>query len=556
MHIPKVIITLAIALFILVALTQNYKNRQISSPFAQEIITHPSSPSTSAKIELQPVIFNQEHQNRKLFGTFVKGRVIVKLASALQLQTDSENPLVPIDTLSDTTTQNSSFKSLLDSLQFQSITPLSHATKSNIQNVYILDGTQLDVMSAIQSLKQSPLVMIAQPDYYLYTDQSPINEPFLNDREPPAHERQLPEFQGSWNQDFDFQWNLKTIGINKDTDFTQQKEVVVAVLDSGVDYNHTELRDNMWINRSENPSNRRDDDGNGFVDDYRGWDALDFIARVEDRDFRIQPDNDPMDNATESYFQAANVRVGGGHGTAVAGIIGGRINNYGMIGINPHAKIMPLRVCDASGICPSSAIIQMLEYAIDKKVDVINMSFGRNEPDEITQNLVKEAYKKGIVLIAAAGNDGNSKANHYPADYNEVVSVSAIEPNDSISDYSHVSENVDISAPASFVVTPRGSQTDMACVFSSDCNFRKVDHSWVVIGQNLDFTVFSGTSSSSPHVAAAASLLKGKHPSLSNKEIIHILLNSADDLGAPGFDPQFGYGRLHLQKALSEMNTS
>lgn len=156
------------------------------------------------------------------------------------------------------------------------------------------------------------------------------------------------------------------------------KDVIVAVIDTGVDYNHLDLRNNIWINNAEIPDNRKDDDGNGYVDDIYGWDC-------------VGNDNNPIDD--------------NGHGTHVAGIIAAENNEIGGVGIAYGCKIMVLKAGNSSGYFNNSDIAEAIQYAYMNGASVINMSFGGSQISVAVEEALESAYNS-CVLVAAAGNDG------------------------------------------------------------------------------------------------------------------------------------------------------
>lgn len=156
------------------------------------------------------------------------------------------------------------------------------------------------------------------------------------------------------------------------------QDVVVAVLDTGVDYNHIDLANNIWVNTGEIPGNGIDDDGNGYIDDVRGWDC-------------VNNDNDPMDD--------------NGHGTHVAGIIAAENNNIGTVGVAFNCKIMPVKTGTSSGTLNNSDIAEAVRYAYMNGASVINMSFGGPSISLSVQDALEDAYNQ-CVLVAAAGNNG------------------------------------------------------------------------------------------------------------------------------------------------------
>lgn len=155
-------------------------------------------------------------------------------------------------------------------------------------------------------------------------------------------------------------------------------DVVIAVIDTGVDYNHIDLRNNIWVNSAEIPGNGIDDDGNGYVDDVNGWDC-------------VGDDNDPMDD--------------NGHGTHVAGIAAAENNKTGTVGVAYNCKIMCLKAGNSSGYFNNSDIAEAIQYAYMNGASVINMSFGGYSISIAVEDALMDAYNQ-CVLVAAAGNDG------------------------------------------------------------------------------------------------------------------------------------------------------
>ena len=194
--------------------------------------------------------------------------------------------------------------------------------------------------------------------------------------------------------------------------------VVVAVIDTGVDYNHEDLKANMWYNSKEVPNNNIDDDGNGYVDDYYGVDmtANDGLADWEKFNGSGMDDN--------------------GHGTHVAGIIAASNNKTGVVGIAYNTKIMAIKAGDASGAFQASNIAEAILYAYDHGADVINMSFGGSASTIAVQDALATAYSR-CTLVAAAGNSGypNEATDYYaplpsyPAAFSYVLGVMSVDQN-------------------------------------------------------------------------------------------------------------------------------
>jgi len=213
----------------------------------------------------------------------------------------------------------------------------------------------------------------------------------------------------------------------------------------------------------------------------------------------------------------------GGHGTAVTGIIAASTNNgIGVAGITWLNKILPVKVYNsATGYITCSAAAQGIVWAADHGAKVINMSFGGSECS-VEKSAVDYAWGKGAVLVAAAGNDANSTPN-YPAAYSNVIAVASTDPNDSLSSFSSYGSWLSVSAPGGNIVTTYS---------------------------NGGYAGFSGTSAAAPVVSGIAGLVMSANPVLSNSQVKSIIEKNADDLGSPGFDNYYGWGRVNAYKAV------
>ncbi|MBT2571240.1 S8 family serine peptidase [Planococcus sp. ISL-110] len=226
-------------------------------------------------------------------------------------------------------------------------------------------------------------------------------------------------------------------------------------------------------------------------------------------------------------YDALKKKVGtispGFHGTHVAGLIAGSADNgiWGA-GVAPRTKIMPIDVFDDGGLGYTSDLIHGIEYAVAANVDIINLSLGSYYYSEALNQSIQQAHKQGIVIVAAAGNDG-TRNSHYPSSLANVISVGAVTSNDINSLFSNKGPTIDVTAPG----------TD---IYSS-------------LPNNL-FGPLSGTSMAAPIVSGVAALIKADKPALSNKEIEKLIFSSADDLGKVGRDDVYGHGRVNARKAL------
>ncbi|KKW34076.1 MAG: peptidase S8 and S53, subtilisin, kexin, sedolisin [Parcubacteria group bacterium GW2011_GWA2_53_21] len=306
--------------------------------------------------------------------------------------------------------------------------------------------------------------------------------------------------------------------------------VVVAVLDSGVDLGHPDIEANVWLNEDEISGNGLDDDGNGRKDDVHGWDFVDGDADPNPEDAI------PFDPSAVS------------HGTLVAGIIGAVGNNAeGIAGINWDVRIMPLRILNRQGVGGEQAAIDAINYALDNGADVINMSFtGRNISTPFS-HAVKKAYDRGVVFVAAVGNDGeNGQANLnrdpiYPAclkgalDDDWVIGVAATTSTDEKAGFSNYGRNcTDISAPG----------VDLFGTSFYDPDNASFDERYTGFWQ--------GTSMAAPMVSGSAALLLSRFPTLTPAQMKIILQLSVDPVKTKGtaWFGQLGSGRVNVARAL------
>lgn len=304
-----------------------------------------------------------------------------------------------------------------------------------------------------------------------------------------------------------------------------RKEPVVAILDSGVDLDHPDLADNIWINPGEIAGDGIDNDYNGFIDDINGWDFGDLLFGTGD--------NDPTD--------------GDGHGTHIAGTIAMVPDNAeGGIGIAPMAKIMAIKI---DPLPLASSIALGVIYAADNGADVLNMSFGLAYPSSLMEDALTYADSKGVVLCAASGNSGSEEYN-YPAVSEHVIAVGATESRDRVTSFSTYGSHIDISAPGQSILSLRANSTDM---YAPDYPQEPGVH--IV---NDIYYVASGTSMACPHVVGTAAYIRAVSPGIKARKVKSILTVSADDVtdpyGAgwnlPGWDEYSGYGRVNLSKAI------
>ena len=282
---------------------------------------------------------------------------------------------------------------------------------------------------------------------------------------------------------------------------TGSDDVVVAVIDTGIDLDHVDLASNIWVNTDEIDDNGIDDDNNGYVDDVYGWD---FYGN----------NNDPDDKGTT-------------HGTHVAGTIGAIGNNdIGVVGVNHNVQLMALRFLGPNGGTTAGAI-EAIQYATNNGAHLSNNSWGGGGPSAPLYNAIKEADS---LFVAAAGNASNNNDTNpfYPASYEleNIIAVASTDRDDDISSFSNYGKDaVDLGAPGSSIYSTI---------------------------PNDNYITYSGTSMASPHVAGVAALVLAEDPDLTYAEVKEIILDNVDpnqDLS----NKTVSGGRLNAEKVLGSL---
>jgi beta propeller repeat protein len=358
-----------------------------------------------------------------------------------------------------------------------------------------IEGTS--VREAIANFSDDPAIEYIQPNFIVRTAATTPNDPRFNELWGLNNTGQTG---GTADADIDAPeaWDLQT-----------GDDVVVGVIDTGVDYTHRDLNDNMWTNPGETAGDRIDNDGNGFVDDVYGYDF-------------VYEDSDPMD----VY----------GHGTHVSGTIAAEANNNeGVTGVNWNAKIMALKFLSDDGWGYTFDAIEAVEYATLMKknygvnINLTSNSWGGGGYDQGLYDAIAAAGKAGQLFIAAAGNYSNDNDTYpfYPATYDldNVISVAATNHNDGLTYFSNYgATTVDLAAPGENVLS-------------------------TIPGNG--YATYSGTSMATPHVSGVVSLLLSEDSSLSNQEVKELLLK-VDPLASLNGKMVSG-GRLNAFNALSEL---
>ncbi|MBI3027437.1 S8 family serine peptidase [Candidatus Woesearchaeota archaeon] len=223
--------------------------------------------------------------------------------------------------------------------------------------------------------------------------------------------------------------------------------------------------------------------------------------------------HDDLSIAGGVSFISENYSDNNGHGTAVSGIVSALLNNNGIVGISPSAEIYAVKIFENNEGNLYDAV-EAIEWAIDNKMDIIIMSWGLNSYSKILEDSLYKAYQNGILLIASTGNDGENKI-LYPAHYPQVIAVGAIDKNNNRASFSNYGNKLELVVPG-------------------------VDINSTSLGNS--YSVYSGTSMATPHIAGISALIKSYQPNLTNCYIREVLRKSAIDLGKTGFDEDYGYG--------------
>ncbi len=334
--------------------------------------------------------------------------------------------------------------------------------------------SEVALEDALALYQACPNVVYAEPNYVLSVTQLPDDTRFSEMWGLENTGQTLGKIDA--DIDADYAWDVTT----------GSGETVVAVIDTGINYNHPDLAANMWVNSGEIPGDGLDNDQNGYRDDLHGYDF-------------VNNDGDPMDDQ--------------GHGTHVAGTIGAAGNNgLGVTGINWDVQLMGLKFLDGSGFGTSENAIKAINYAVENGADIINASWGGDPFSQALYDAIAAAGAADVVFVAAAGNgnllgigQNNDAIDFYPSGYDleNILAVAATDHNDNLAGFSNYgATTVDLAAPGVGIL------------------------STTLIGYGLS----TGTSMAAPHVAGVAALLHDLHPDWSAEQIIQEILDSADPL--------------------------
>ncbi|MCX5884980.1 MAG: S8 family peptidase, partial [Proteobacteria bacterium] len=288
---------------------------------------------------------------------------------------------------------------------------------------------------------------------------------------------------------YSYQWNFAQINLPSAWDRSTGSGTTVAIVDTGV-----------------NP-NGNDDFGGRLIQGYN------FVKNT----------NDSSDD--------------NGHGTHVAGTIGEETNNLtGCAGIAFNANILAVKVLNRRGVGYSSNIIDGIRWAADNGADVINMSLGASTGSQTEEDAVNYAYNNGVVICAASGNESEDTVG-YPAAYENCIAVGATRYDKQLAPYSNTGDALDVVAPGGDTSVDQNHDDNPDGILQETFSRFLFRYYW-------DYYYFQGTSMASPHAAGVAALVISIHPTYTPAQVRNAIQSSAQDLGDPGWDPEFGWGLI------------
>jgi len=330
-------------------------------------------------------------------------------------------------------------------------------------------------LEKIEARRRNPLIEYAEPNYI-------------------SHVALIPD-----DRYYSTQWALIKIQASPAWDITTgDSNIVIAIVDTGVDLDHPDLAAKIWSNPKEIAGNGLDDDGNGFIDDVRGWDF-------------VNGDNVPQDDHS--------------HGTHVAGIAAAETNNsLGIAGLSWGARLMPVKVLNEEGEGTYFDVAQGIKYTADQGAKIVNLSLAGSDYSSVLKDAVDYAHNiMGCLLVGAVGNDNGPV--EYPARFPVVVAVAATNASDERAYFSNYGPEVDVAAPG-------------VSIWSS---------LW-----NDSYGYKHGTSQAAPYMAGLAALIWSINPTLTQDEVKSIIEQAVEDLGKPGRDNYYGHGRIDVNAAVRE----
>jgi subtilisin family serine protease len=351
------------------------------------------------------------------------------------------------------------------------------------------------------------------------------------------------DLSGSYTEDqaVDRAWGVDQIKAKAAWQISKGAGVKVAMIDSGIDYNHPSLWKNIWVDNQ----NVKDNNYDGFV----SLDDADINAngKIDSDYYENEIQTSFNGNIFGDYYESSSVESpedGFGHGSHVAGIIAAKnSDSEDFNGVASEAKLIAIKIFDNQGRFTSvTELLRGIRSSIIDGARVINASIGGSYYSKLEEDTYKLADSLGVVVVAAAGNSNSNNDYQpvYPASYETVLSVAASDKTDSIASFSNYGESVDISAPGSQIPSTMNNQSYLA--ERLPLNFVKN------ISEEHGIWLLSGTSMATPHVAGLTALILSKNPELNPSQVREIIKNSTDQISG---DKQTLYGRVNALNALN-----
>ncbi len=399
--------------------------------------------------------------------------------------------------------------------------PLIKSSKKLIDGLYLVKTNNADQLAA--NLEGAESIEYVQKDFYSAKTARPKHE-VLNEGGLLMKQLQNFDFSVNFNDPsagrlwaFDAKNGMDVLGAYDSLPLHTPKEIIVAVADTGVDHNHEDLKDVMWVNQQEIPGNGIDDDNNGYIDDIHG---INTLVR------------DAQGNAT------MNTMASHWHGTHVAGTIAATQNNgVGIAGVAHNVKIMAIRVVPDDSDELDSDIVEGFLYAANNGAKIINCSFGKknNEGGMVVRDTMNAIAKKGVLVVVSAGNDSMGPFSwhdidrnlKYPAsfDSNNMIVIASTQADGKMSSFSNIGKiGVDVASPGSNIY--------------STIN-------------NNKYSMASGTSMAAPNASGVAAMIMGYYPHLSPNSVKKVMMDTVTPV--PAFKNQVvSGGRINLKSALEK----
>ena len=326
------------------------------------------------------------------------------------------------------------------------------------------------ILAQIKSLEAAGKFRFVEPDFIIPASAAPKDKAFVEGKLWGLHNPGREKGKPAADIDAVRAWDL-SVG---------SSDVVVAVIDTGIRHSHNDLKNQMWVNVDEIPGNGKDDDKDGFVDNIFGMDA-------------VNDDGDPMDD--------------NGHGTHCAGTIGAEANNgHPHVGVAWKVRLMACKSISDNGMGTTADAVKCIDWAVANGARVLSLSWGSSKKSKSIYGAIKKAGEKGVLVVAAAGNDGENtdESPHYPSGYDlgNIISVAAINQNGRLTGWSNYGvRSVDLASPGENI-------------FSTSAE------------SDSEYVVLSGTSMACPHVSGVAALMLGKTPKLTPAELRAKMIHS------------------------------